>query len=131
MNRRMNDDVVLGVDPERSIGEPAYQRGPIWSGQDVRDRVFFPHLPLVAVAGQEMNIVITQDASDGVPLGQTPPENLGRIGASIDQISREDQAIARWIEIELGDEPNQGLEGALKITDHPRRHVTLPHPSQR
>ena len=47
----------------------------------------------------------------------TPHERVGRVRAPVDQVSNTKEAIASWVEAQLGQRPFEGAEASVNVAD--------------
>ena len=99
--------------------------------EDVFEGVAAMPRPHAGGDGEQMPVVVAEDAVRGVAQVAQPAQHAERIGAAIDQVAEHVDPVARGGEADLGEQPVERVGAALDVADEdhsadPPDSATLP-----
>jgi hypothetical protein len=75
--------------------------------------------------GQQMQVVVAQQAVRRTIKGHEPPQYTQRIGAAIDQVAQQIERIPAGRKRDFVQQPRQGFVAALQVADQVKCHVFI------
>ena len=108
---------TLVVVEQRLVAQPEEEFLAIMGLEDTGQGILFAESQGAGGCGQEMQVVVAQDADGGVTQATHEAQQAQGVRPAVDQIARKPEAIDGGIEVDAIEEPQQVIEAALDIAN--------------
>jgi len=113
---------------ERALAQPVEELVAIGRGENFLEGVALAALLDALGHAHQVQVVVAEHGDGALAQGLHEAQALEGIGAAVDEVAHEPEAIARGIEARLVEQPLQRPEAALEIADRVDRQATSPPP---
>jgi len=116
---------------QRPLAQPVQQRIAVGRGQDVVQGVAAVRRAHAQRHGQQVQVVVAQQAGGGVAQCLHAPQHGQRPRAAVDQVAQQHQAVATGGKRQFVQQATQGRVAALHVADQVECHLPIFSPAHR